>query len=52
MVESRDSLFGWTQFASLIGIEIRVPLVVIFSNGSTLHLQNSQIQIQNALSIP
>ena len=35
--------YGWTQFASLFGIEIRVPLVVTLSDWSTLHLQNSQI---------
>ena len=35
--------YGWTQFASLFGIQIRVPLVVTHSDWSTLHLQNSQI---------
>ena len=44
--------YGWAQFVSLFSIEIRVPLVVTLSNWSTLHLQNSQIQTQNALSIP
>ena len=35
--------YGWTQFASLFGIEIHVPLVVTLSDWSTLHLQNFQI---------
>ena len=35
--------YGWTQFANLFGIEICVPLVVVLSDWSTLHLQNSQI---------
>ena len=35
--------YGLTQFASLFGIEIRIPLVVTLINWCTLHLQNSQI---------
>ncbi|KAL4626430.1 hypothetical protein ACB092_05G095800 [Castanea dentata] len=35
--------YGWTEFARLFGISIRVPLVVTLSDWSTMHLQNSQI---------